>query len=328
LYPFAVHCRGGINAPCDLLRSPVPDCVTALCWGDSQKPTSFWLRSRTCFSQHQRRDGRIEGRIHSSSFRRLSGCLACCRLAKRGFGMLTDDHGGCRHGLKEWHSILSLVDHCSALSKTAALESRPIPGGSVRYRMPLSRCSEPVVQPTVAYGRCVTGNGGVLSVPTMYSGLTPAGFCREARSWNVSAVGTGEARLCGKVNVSEALINLVSENGPKLRNTVLAERHTVGSSTWSFDDADITTDGGQTPPNPHLWSTGNWVSPYRCRVRGRVQTLLKERGRRTARGAVAGAGRGGRKKRMAACNGRHRDFNVISRETGQTCDWSFLCGFR
>ena len=27
--------------------------------------------------------------------------------------MLTDDHGGCRHGLKGWHSILSLVDNCS-----------------------------------------------------------------------------------------------------------------------------------------------------------------------------------------------------------------------
>lgn len=194
----------------------------------------------------------------------------------------------------------SFVDHCSASSKVAARENGTIPDGSEPFGMSLSRRREPVVQPTVAYGRCVTGNGGVLSVPTMYSGFRPAESCREVRSWNASAAGAEEARLCGKVNGSEALINLVSGTEPTLRNSVRAVRHTVGSSAWSSDDADKTTDGEKTPPNPHLWSTGNWVSPYRCLVRGRVQSFsTQEQGRRTARGAVAGAGKGGRKKAKA-----------------------------
>lgn len=55
------------------------------------------------------------------------------------------------------------------------------------------RRSEPVVQPTVAYGRCVTGNGGVLSVLTMYSRSIPANCHREVMIWNLPAVGGGEA---------------------------------------------------------------------------------------------------------------------------------------
>ncbi len=135
--------------------------------------------------------------------------------------------------------------------------------------------SEPVVQPTVAYGRCVTGNGGVLSVLTMYSGLRPAEDRREGIDRNLPAVGGEEARLSG--------------------------------------DADTLMVGGKTPPNPHMLSTRNWVSPYRCPL-----------GRRTARNAVADAGRGGRKKRRLVCNGRDRGLNVTPRETGLTCGWSFL----
>ena len=150
--------------------------------------------------------------------------------------------------------------------------------------------------------------------------------------WKLPAVGGGEARLCGKVNVSEVLINPVTEEELKLLDKALAKRHAVGSSPWYCDDADITTVGEQTPPNPHMLSTRNWVSPYRClsedeshgEVRASMKLHSERRGRQTARDAVAGAGRGGRKKRMAACNGRHRDLDVISRETGLTCDWSFL----
>lgn len=67
--------------------------------------------------------------------------------------------------------------------------------------------SEPVVQPTVAYGRCVAGNGGVLSVLTMYSRGIPADDHREMAIWMAPAAGAPEARLRGTVNVSEVLIN-------------------------------------------------------------------------------------------------------------------------
>ena len=63
-----------------------------------------------------------------------------------------------------------------------------------------SQRSEPVVQPSVAYGRCVAGNGGVLSVLTMNSGHLPAGSCREVGSWTARAARAEEARLRGKVN--------------------------------------------------------------------------------------------------------------------------------
>ncbi len=224
-------------------------------------------------------------------------------------------------GLKGWYVILSLVDNCST-SRNVCVD--PDTGGIGGFGMRKNRRSEPVVQPTVAYGRCVTGNGGVLSVLTMNSGLRPAGDHREMLIWILPAVGGGEARLCGTVNVSEVLINPVSGKELKLLVKALAKRHAIGSSAWQSDDADTQMVGEQTPPNSRMLSTRNWVSPHRCLVRGGSQPFLTpERGRRTARGAVAGAGRG-RKKRMAACNGRHRDLNVISRETGLTCDWSFL----
>ena len=92
-----------------------------------------------------------------------------------------------------------------------------------------------------------------------------------------------------------------------------------GSSTWYCDDADASMAGEQTPPNPRLLSTRNWVSPYRCLLLGKPG-----RGRQTARNAVAGAGKGGRKKRRLVCNGRDRGLNVTPRETGLTCGWSFL----
>ncbi len=79
------------------------------------------------------------------------------------------------------------------------------------------RRSEPVVQPTVAYGRCVAGNGGVLSVLTMYSRGIPANGPRERVFWMASAVGAKEARLRGTANVSEVLINPVTNNEQTLR---------------------------------------------------------------------------------------------------------------
>jgi hypothetical protein len=232
-------------------------------------------------------------------------------------------------GLKGWHAIVSLVDNCST-SNDANVEPHTVGMGLIGMRR--NRRSEPVVQPTVAYGRCVAGNGGVLSVLTMHSRDIPADGHREMSVWKLPAVGGGEARLCGKVNVREVLINPVTEEELKLLFKALAKRHAVGSSPWYCDDADITTAGEQTPPNPHMLSTRNWVSPYRClrmderhkEVRALLRRHSHEEGRQTARNAVAGAGRGGRKKRMAVCNGRHRDLNVISRETGLTCDWSFL----
>ena len=86
--------------------------------------------------------------------------------------------------------------------------------------------------------------------------------------WKLPAVGGGEARLCGTVNVSEALINPVSGDELKLLIKALAKRHAIGSSAWQSGDADIQMVGEQTPPNPHILSTRNWVSPYRCHVRG------------------------------------------------------------
>ena len=192
--------------------------------------------------------------------------------------------------------------------------------------------SEPVVQPTVAYGRCVTGNGGVLSVLTMYSRSNPADGHREKVIWILPVAGGGEARLCGMVNVSEALINPVTEKELKLLVKALAKRRAIGSSTWHFGDADTTMVGEETPPNPCLLSTRNWVNPYRCLMEteshGEVRASMKlrsvRRGRLTARKTVAGAGRGGRKKRRLVCNGRDRGLDVTPRKTGLTCDWSFL----
>ncbi len=146
------------------------------------------------------------------------------------------------------------------------------------------------------------------------------------------AVGGGEARFLGTVNVSEVLINPVTEKELKLLIKALAKRRAIGSSTWHFDDADITMVGEQTPPNPRMLSIRNWVNPYRCLKANEspreVRALWKlhelRRGRQTARNAVAGAGRGGRKKRRLFCNGADRGFDVTPRETGLTCDWSFL----
>jgi len=102
----------------------------------------------------------------------------------------------------------------------------------------------------------------LLSVLTMYSGLSPAGDHREMIIWILPAVGGGEARLCGMVNVSEALINPVSGEELKLLVKALAKRHAIGSSAWQSGDADIQMAGEMTPPNPHMLSTRNWVSPY------------------------------------------------------------------
>ncbi len=244
--------------------------------------------------------------------------------------MLTDGHDGYRNGLRGWNNIRSLVDNCSA-SKDAHVEP-PALFGTGAISMSRIRRSEPVVQPTVAYGRCVAGNGGVLSVLTMYSRSNPADGHREMVIWNLPAVGGGEARLRGKVNASEALINPVTEKELKLLIKALAKRHAIGSSAWHSDDADTTMVGEQTPPNPRMLSTGNWVNPYRCFIeiesQGEVRAPLKlqsiRRSRSTARKTVTGAGRGGRKKRRIVCNGRYRGLDVTPRETGLTCDWSFL----
>ena len=212
---------------------------------------------------------------------------------------------------------ISLVDNCSTSND---VHVAPDALGIGVIGMGRIRREEPVVQPTVAYGRCVAGNGGVLSVLTMNSGHLPATDRREAVFWKLPAAGGGEARLCGMVNVCEVLINPVRDRELKLLFKALAKRHAVGSPAWRFGDADITTVGEQTPPNPRVLSTRNWVNPYRCLImrRGFETRLLRQTirsigkrtgckvtaasgylGRRTARGAVAGAGRGGRKKRMA-----------------------------
>ena len=95
--------------------------------------------------------------------------------------------------------------------------------------------------------------------------------------WKLPAVGGGEARLHGTVNVCEALINLVSGKELKLLVKALAKRHAIGSSAWQSGDADTQMVGGKTPPNPRMLSTGNWVSPYRCLVRERVHTGARQR---------------------------------------------------
>ncbi len=112
---------------------------------------------------------------------------------------------------------VSLVDNCSALRILEDLGCFDVvdhparsdkvfwsPGNSCqRYGSdPLgyrgtSQRSEPDVQPSVAYGRCVAGNGGVLSVLTMNSGHLPAGSCREVGSWTARAARAEEARLRG-----------------------------------------------------------------------------------------------------------------------------------
>lgn len=128
----------------------------------------------------------------------------------------------------------SLVDNCSTLGSLWILgwidvcnrsdRSHKVPlclGNSCQrygsdplgYRGTPQR-SEPVVQPSVAYGRCVAGNGGVLSVLTMNSGHLPAGSCREVGSWTARAARAEEARLRGKVNSREVLINPVTEKEP------------------------------------------------------------------------------------------------------------------
>ena len=178
--------------------------------------------------------------------------------------MLADDHGGRRYWAKGWYAILSLVDNCST-SKDAHAEPHTVGMGLIG--MGRNRRREPVVQPTVAYGRCVAGNGGVLSVLTMNSGFRPAGYGREAMFWTARAARAEEARLCGMVNGSEVLINPVRDREPTLLVKARAVRPAVGSPTWCFGDADITTVGGQTPPNPRLLSIRNWVSPYRCLIR-------------------------------------------------------------
>jgi hypothetical protein len=68
----------------------------------------------------------------------------------------------------------------------------------------------------------------------MYSGLLPAGDHREMTIWMLPAVGGGEARLCGMVNVREVLINPVTEEELKLLFKALAKRRAIrrGSSTW------------------------------------------------------------------------------------------------
>jgi len=96
-------------------------------------------------------------------------------------------------GLKGWYAILSLVDNCSTSLDVSVC---PDTGGIGAFGMSKTRRSEPVVQPTVAYGRCVAGNGGVLSVLTMYSGLRRAGDHREMIIWKLPAVGGLEVRHC------------------------------------------------------------------------------------------------------------------------------------
>lgn len=156
------------------------------------------------------------------------------------------------------------------------------------------RRSKPVVQPTVAYGRCVAGNGGVLSVLTMYSRGIPANDHREMAIWMAPAVGALVARLRGMVNVSEVLINPVTNNEPTLLVKALTKRCAIGSSAWHSDDADITMVAEKTPPNPHMLSIRNWVNPYRClnanksprEVRALWKLYWLRRDRQTVRNAV------------------------------------------
>lgn len=116
-------------------------------------------------------------------------------------------------GLEGWYAIVSLVDNCST---SLHMFFDPNASGIGAFGMRRNRRSEPVVQPTAAYGRCVAGNGGVLSVLTMHSRVFPACDHREMVIWILPAVGGEEARLCGKVNVSEVLINPVRGTELKL----------------------------------------------------------------------------------------------------------------
>ncbi len=57
--------------------------------------------------------------------------------------------------------------------------------------------------------------------------------------WMASAAGAQEARLRGTVNVSDVLINPLTNNEPTLLIKALTKRCAIGSSTWHSDDADI-----------------------------------------------------------------------------------------
>lgn len=59
-------------------------------------------------------------------------------------------------------------------------------------------------------------------------------------------------------------------------------------------------------------------------LRNRVSPYLRPMGRPTARKAVGGVGKGGRRKRMPGCNGRDTGWNIARHESEQTSDWSLI----
>ena len=72
---------------------------------------------------------------------------------------------------------------------------------------------EPAVSSAVAYGRCITSNGFVLSCSD--NEALPKGEVRTVRERQPSLVSNGVgARLNGMDNISELLVNIATLNEP------------------------------------------------------------------------------------------------------------------
>jgi hypothetical protein len=120
---------------------------------------------------------------------------------------------------------------------------------------------------------------------------------REGR-WRLRAPTWSGARMDGKVNICESLINAVNGNKPKVLTGALQSAHRLGpkgkwpgvrvSSSLTADDAPPANRRNLTHPMVWAW---NVVSPYSSR-----------KGKQLVREADGGAGMGGWKKRRPSCN--------------------------